>query len=167
MGTFAVQIAKSFGAEVTGVCNARKVDLVRSIGADHVIDYMEEDFTKTGKRYDLIFALGGDHPISAYRRALSPGGIYVCAGGSMAQYFQALLLGPLISMLGSKKMGIAMPVPNREDLVFLSELCDAGKVRPVIDRCYPLSEVSEAIRHLEDGHARGKVVITVEPISRA
>jgi NADPH:quinone reductase-like Zn-dependent oxidoreductase len=163
VGTFAVQIAKSFGAEVTGVCSKRKLDLVRSIGADQVIDYNREDFTKNGKRYDLIFAAGGHHSILDYKRALGPEGTYVCVGGSAAQYFQALLLGSLISRLGSKKMGIVMPRPNQKDLVFLMELVEDGKVVPAIDRRYQLSEVPEALRYLEEGHAKGKVVITVEP----
>jgi NADPH:quinone reductase-like Zn-dependent oxidoreductase len=162
VGTFAVQIAKSFGAEVTGVCSTKKLDMVRSIGADQVIDYAREDFTKSGQRYDLILAVGGYHPISDYKRALSPEGIYVCAGGSLAQYFQALLLGPLISMMGSKKLGSMYGNPNQKDYVLLIELFEAGKVVPVIDRCYPLGEVPEALRYLEEGHARGKIVITVE-----
>ena len=162
VGTFAVQIAKSFGAEVTAVCSTRKMDMVRSIGADHVIDYTQEDFTKSEERYDLILAVGGYHPILDYKRALSPEGIYVCTGGSLAQYFQAMLLGPLISMMGSKKMGSALGKPNQKDLVFLIELFEAGKVVPVIDRRYTLSEVAEALRYLEEGHARGKVVITVK-----
>ncbi len=162
VGTFAVQIAKSFGAEVTAVCSTRHLDLVRSIGADQVIDYTGEDFTKNGQRYDLIFAVNGYHPISDYKRALSPKGIYVAAGGSMAQVFQALLLGPWISMTGGKKMGALMPKPNPKDLVFMKELLEAGKVVPVIDRRYPLSEVAEAIRYLEEGHARGKIVISME-----
>jgi NADPH:quinone reductase-like Zn-dependent oxidoreductase len=162
VGTFAVQIAKSFGAEVTGVCSTRKLDMVRSIGADQVIDYTQEDFTQKEQRYDLILAVGGYRSISDYKRVLSPEGIYVCIGGSMAQYFQALLLGPLISMTGSKKMGVVMPKPNQKDFDFLIELFEAGKVVPVIDRRYPLSEVPEALRYLEEGHARGKVVITVE-----
>jgi len=162
VGTFAVQIAKSYGAEVTGVCSASKSDMVRSIGADQVIDYAREDFTKSGQRYDLIVAAGGHHPISDYKRALSPEGIYVCAGGSAAQYFQALLLGPLLSMTGSKKMGAMYGNPNQKNYEFLVELFEAGKVIPVIDRSYPLSEVPEALRYLEEGHARGKVVITVE-----
>jgi NADPH:quinone reductase-like Zn-dependent oxidoreductase len=162
VGTFAVQIAKSFGAEVTGVCSTRKLDTVRSIGADHVIDYTEEDFTRSGQRYDLILAVGGYHPISDYKRALSPEGIYVCIGGSLAQYSQALLLGPLISMMGSKKLGSMYGNPNQKDYVFLIELFEAGKVVPVIDRRYTLSDVPEALRYLEEGHARGKVVITVE-----
>jgi len=163
VGTFAVQIAKSFGAEVTGVCSTRNLDMARSIGADHVIDYTQEDFTKSGQRYDLILAANGYHPISDYKRALSPKGIYVCSGGSMAQVFQAMLLGPLISMTGSKKMGsMGVAKPNKKDLVFMKELLEAGEVVPVIDRRYTLSEVPEALRYLEEGHAQGKVVITVE-----
>ena len=162
VGTFAVQIAKSFGAEVTAVCSTRNLDMVRSIGADQVIDYTQEDFTKSGQRYDLILATNGYHPISDYKRALSPEGIYVCTGGSMAQIFQSMLLGPFISMTGSKKMGNSATRPNQKDLVFMKELLEAGKVVPVIDRRYPLSEVAEALRYLEEGHAQGKVVITVE-----
>jgi NADPH:quinone reductase-like Zn-dependent oxidoreductase len=163
VGTFAVQIAKSFGAVVTGVCSTRKLDMVRSIGADHVIDYTREDFTKSGQRYDLILAAGGYHPISDYKRALSPEGIYICAGGSMAQYFQATLLGALISMTGSKKLGSMFAKPNPKDYVFLIELFEAGKVVPVIDRRYPLSEVAEALRYYGEGHTQGKIVITVDP----
>jgi len=162
VGTFAVQIAKSFGAEVTGVCSTRKLDMVRSIGADHVIDYTQEDFTKSRQRYDLILAVGGYHPIFDYKRALSPEGIYVCPGGSLAQYIQATLLGPLMSMMGSKKLGSMYTNPNQKDYVYLIELFEAGKVVPVIDRRYPLSEVPEALCYLEEGHAQGKVVITVE-----
>jgi len=163
VGTFAVQIAKSFGAVVTGVCSTRKLDMVRSIGADHVIDYTREDFTKSGQRYDLILANAGDRSIFDYKRALTPEGIYVCTGGSLAQYFQATLLGPLISMTGSKKLGSMFAKPNQKDYVFLIELFEAGKVVPVIDRRYPLSEVAEALRYYGEGHARGKVVITVDP----
>lgn len=162
VGTFAVQIAKSFGAEVTGVCSTRKSDMVRSIGADHVIDYTQEDFTRNGQRYDLILAVNGYRPISDYKRALNVKGIYVMVGGSTAQIFQALLLGPWMSMIGSKKMGALTAKPDQEDLVFVKELLETGKVVPTIDRRYPLSEVGEAIRHLEEGHARGKVVITLE-----
>ena len=162
VGTFAVQIAKSFGAEVTGVCSTRNLDRVRSIGADHVIDYTEEDFTKSGQLYDLILAVSGYHSIFEYKRALSPKGVYVTIGGSLAQMFQAILLGPLIAITGSKKMGFLQYKPNEKDLVFIKELLEAGKVVPVIDRRYPLSEVAEAIRYLEERHARGKVVITVE-----
>ena len=163
VGTFAVQIAKSYGAEVTGVCSTRKMDKVRSIGADHVIDYTQEDFTKSGQRYDLILAAAGSHSIFDYKRALSPKGIYVCVGGSFAQYFQAMLLGPLISMMGSKKLGSAFGKSNQKDLAFLIELFEADKVVPVIDRRYPLSEVADAMRYYGEGHAQGKVVITVKP----
>ena len=161
IGTFAVQIAKYFGAEVTGVCSTRNLDMVRSIGADHVIDYTKEDFTKNGQRYDLIVATAGYRSIFDYKRALSPKGIYVSTGGSLAQTFQALLLGPFISMTGSKKLGTMLVKPN-QGLEFLKELLEAGKVKPVIDRRYPLSEVAEALRYYGEGHARGKVVITVE-----
>jgi NADPH:quinone reductase-like Zn-dependent oxidoreductase len=161
VGMFAVQIAKTFGAEVTAVCSTRNVDRARSIGADHVIDYTQEDFTKKEQRYDLILAANGYHPIWAYKRALRPKGVYVMSGGSMAQLFQAMLLGPLISMIGTKKMGNLSSKPNQRDLASLKELLEAGKVVPVIDRRYPLCEVPEAIRYLEEGHARGKVVITV------
>jgi len=162
VGTFAVQIAKSFGAEVTGVCSTNKLEMVRSIGADQVIDYTQEDFTQNGQRYDLIIAANGYHSISDYKRALSPRGIYVMTGGSMAQIFQAMLLGPWMSMTGSKKMGALSARSNQKDLAFLKELIEAGKVVPVIDRCYPLSEVAEALRYLGEGHAKGKVVITLE-----
>lgn len=163
VGTFAVQIAKSFGAEATAVCSTRNLDMARSIGADHVIDYTQEDFTKNRQRYDLIFAVNGYHPISDYKRALSPEGIYVCAGGPMAQVFQSISLGPFVSMTGSKKMvNMGVTKQSKRDLIFMKELLEADKVVPVIDRRYPLSEVPEAIRYLEEGHARGKVVITLE-----
>jgi NADPH:quinone reductase-like Zn-dependent oxidoreductase len=162
IGTFAVQIAKSFGAEVTGVCSTRNLDMVRSIGADHVIDYTQEDFTQNEQRYDLILATAGYRSIFDYKRALSHKGIYVSTGGAMAQTFQAMFLGPFISMTGSKKMGALMPKENPKDLVFLGELLKAGKVVPVIDRRYPLSEVGEALRYYEEGHSQGKVIITVE-----
>jgi NADPH:quinone reductase-like Zn-dependent oxidoreductase len=162
IGTFAVQIAKSFGAEVTAVCSTRNLDMARSIGADQVIDYTQEDFTKSGQQYDLILAANGYHPISDYKRALSPEGTYVCTGGSLAQIFQSILLGPLMSKTGSKKMGNSAKIPNQKDLVFMKELLEAGKVVPVIDRRYTLSEVPEALGYIGEGHARGKVVITVE-----
>jgi 2-desacetyl-2-hydroxyethyl bacteriochlorophyllide A dehydrogenase len=161
VGTFAVQMAKSFGAEVTAVCSTRNLDMARSLGADQVIDYTQEDFTKNGQHYDLILAANGYHSLSDYQRALSPQGIYVTTGGSMAQIFQAMLLGPWKSMTGSQKFGAITSKPNRKDLVAVKELLEAGKVRPVIDRRYPLSETAEAFRYLEEGHARGKVVITV------
>jgi NADPH:quinone reductase-like Zn-dependent oxidoreductase len=156
-----VQIAKAFGADVTAVCSTRNLATALSMGADQVIDYTQADFTQNGQRYDLILAANGYHPISDYKRALSPNGIYVMTGGSMAQYTQAMLQGPWISMTGSQKMGNLSLKPNKKDLVFMKELVEAGKVKPVIDRCYPLAEVPEALRYLEEGHARGKVVITV------
>lgn len=161
IGTFAVQIAKYFGAEVTGVCSTRNLDMVRSIGADHVIDYTQEDFTKSGQRYDLIVATAGYRSIFDCRRALSPHGVYVSTGGAMAQTFQSLLLGPLISRTGDQRFG-GMLVKSNKDLGFMTELIEAGKVKPVIDRRYPLSETGEALRYYAEGHARGKVVITVE-----
>jgi len=162
IGTFAVQIAKYFGAEVTGVDSTDKLDMLRSIGADHVIDYTKEDFTKNGQTYDLILDVAAHHSIFDYKRALSSKGIYLIVGGSRTAIFQALFIGPLISMTGSKKMGIPMEPNKREDLVFVKELIESGKVVPVIDRCYSLSETAEALRYLEEGKQRGKIVITVE-----
>jgi len=162
VGTFAVQLAKYFGAEVTGVDSTNKLDMLRSIGADHVIDYTQEDFTKNGQHYDLILDVVVHRSIFDYKRALSPKGICLFVGGSMTRVFLNVLLGPLISMMGSKKMGLGMWKPNKkEDLVFLKELLEAGKVVPVIDRRYTLSEVPEALRYLGEGHAKGKVVITL------
>ena len=160
-GTFAVQIAKSLGARVTGVDSTRKLNMMRSIGADHVIDYTQEDFTKNGQHYDLIIDNAAHHSIFDYKRALSPKGIYVMLGGSTAVIFQGMFLGPLISMTGSKKLGILMLKPNK-DLAFMKELFETGKVKPVIDRRYPLSEVAEALRYFGEGNHKGKVVITLE-----
>jgi NADPH:quinone reductase-like Zn-dependent oxidoreductase len=161
VGTFAVQIAKSFGAEVTAVCSTGNIDMVRSLGADHVIDYTKADFTQNGHRYDLILAANGYHPLSAYQRALNPQGIYVMTGGSTAQMFEAMLLGPWRSRKGGQRMGNSLAKPNQKDLMFIKELIEAGKVTPVIDRRFPLRDVADAIRYLEVGHAKGKVVITV------
>jgi NADPH:quinone reductase-like Zn-dependent oxidoreductase len=161
VGSFAVQIAKSFGAVVTAVCSPRNLAMASSIGADYVIDYTKEDFTQNGQRYDLILAANGYHPISDYKRALSPKGIYVMSGGSMAQMSQAMFQGTWISMTGSQKMGNINLKPNKDDLVFMKKLLETGKVKPVIDRRYPLSEVPAAFRYLDEGHAQGKVVITV------
>jgi len=163
VGTFAVQIAKSFGAEVTGVCSTRNVDMVRSIGADHVIDYTQEDFTKNGQHYDLIYCAVGNRSAAAYKRALNPGGICVVAGFTTISHmlFQVLFLGAWVSKTGSKKMGTMLAKPNQKDLVLIKELLETGKVVPVIDRRYTLSEIPEAIRYLEEGHAQGKVVITM------
>ncbi|MBE2241019.1 MAG: NAD(P)-dependent alcohol dehydrogenase [Caldilineaceae bacterium] len=162
VGTFAVQIAKVFGADVTAVCSTRNLDQARAIGADHVIDYTKEDFTQNGQRYDLILAANGYHPLSAYKRALAPQGAYVMAGGSMAQIFQAVLLGPWMSRGGDKKLGNVTAVPNQRDLMVMKEWLEAGEVVPVIDRCYPLLALPDALRYLGEGHARGKVVITME-----
>ena len=162
VGTFAVQIAKSFGTEVTAVCSTRNLEQARSIGAEHVIDYTKEDFTKNGKQYDLIFAANGYHSLSAYKRALTPKGIYVMAGGSMAQIFQSMLMGSMMSETGGRKMTGVSAKRNQNDLIFIKELFEAGKVKSIIDRQYPLSEAAEALRYLGAGHARGKVVIFVE-----
>jgi NADPH:quinone reductase-like Zn-dependent oxidoreductase len=160
-GTFAVQIAKSFGAEVTGVDSTGKLDMMHSIGADQVIDYTQEDFTNNGQHYDLILDNAAYHSIFDYKRSLSPRGIYVMVGGSTARIFQVMILGPLISMTGSKKMGLLLHKPNK-DLALMKELLEAGKVVPVIDRRYSLSEVPEALRYFGEGHAKGKLVITLE-----
>lgn len=161
VGTFAVQIAKSFGAEVTGVCSTRKLDILQSIGADICLDYTKDDFTKKTQRYDLILGVNGHHSISSYKRALSPNGIFVHVGGSGAQLFQAMTLGPWISMTGKKKMGSFLQRANQKDLIIMKELLEAGQVKPVIDRCYKLDEVPEAFKYFEEGHAQGKVVISV------
>ena len=158
VGTFAVQIARWFGAEVTGVCSTRNVDMVRSIGADHVIDYTQEDFTRNGQRYDLIFDTVANHPVSDCMRALGPEGTYVACAFSPV----ALFLGPLISRTGKRKVRGLNSKPNQKDLAFVKELLGAGKVVPAIDRRYTLSEVAEALRYFEEEHARGKVVITVQ-----
>jgi len=157
-----VQIAKSYGTEVTAVCSTGKMDLVRSIGADQVIDYTQEDFTQNGRLYDLIIGVNGYHPLSDYKRALSPEGTYVCIGGTMRQIFQSLLLGPLVSKKGGKQLKNASAQQSQKDLVVVKELLEASKVIPVIDRRYTLSEVPEAFRYFGEGHAKGKVIITVE-----
>jgi NADPH:quinone reductase-like Zn-dependent oxidoreductase len=161
VGTFAVQIAKSYDAEVTAICSSRNAEMVRTLGADQVIDYAREDVTRGGQQFDVILAASGHHSIWDYRRILSPGGRYVAVGGSGAQVFQANLLGPGISMVGSKKMGAMIMKPNAGDLDVMKGLLEAGKVTPIIDRRYPLEQVADAIRYLEEGHARGKVVIEV------
>ncbi len=161
VGTFAIQIAKAFGATVTAVCSSRNVDMVRSAGADRVIDYTKEDFTTQSQQYDLILAANGDRSIWDYRRALSVDGSYAMTGGSNRQLTEALLLGPLLS-LGRQRFGNILVKPNQADLHVLKELCEAGQLRPVIDRRFPLSEVPAAVQYVEDGHARGKVVVTVQ-----
>ncbi|MGA2310605.1 MAG: NAD(P)-dependent alcohol dehydrogenase [Candidatus Bathyarchaeia archaeon] len=159
VGTFGMQIAKSFGAEVTGVDSTGKLDMVRSIGADQVIDYTKEDFTKSGRRYDLILDVVVYRSILDYKRALSPKGIFVMIGGSIPRVFLIALTAPLITR--SKKLVILAHKPNSKDLIFMNNLFEAGKVAPVIDRRYPLSEVPEALRYFGKGHVQGKVVITV------
>jgi len=161
IGTFAVQIAKSFGTHVTGVCSTRNLDLVHSLGADLVIDYTKEDFTQNGQQYDLILATAGYRSLFDYKRALAPGGRYVATGGEMAQIFQPMLLGPWLSTDGRKMTNLAMK-PNKNDLAFVKELIEAGKVKPVIDKCFPLSEVPEALRYYGQGRSRGKVVVTMD-----
>lgn len=162
VGSFAVQIAKALGAEVTAVCSTGNVEIARANGADHVIDYTREDFTQSGKQYDLILACNGYQSLSEYRRALRPGGRYVATGGTMGQIFQAMLLAPVISVVGDKKMGSLGEVKqNRGDLMVMKELLETGKVKPFIDRRYPLSETAEALRYISEGHARGKVVIRI------
>ena len=160
-GTFAVQLAKLYGAEVTGVDNTGKLDFMRSLGADHVVDYTREDFTKNGKQYDLILDIVAHSSVFAYRRALRSNGSYFLAGGSVATILQVLLLGPWISIIESKKMRVLAVRPNTEDVDFMKELIEAGKVTPAIDKTYPLSEVPKAIGFVGEGHARGKVVVSV------
>jgi NADPH:quinone reductase-like Zn-dependent oxidoreductase len=165
VGTFAVQIARSFGTHVTGVCSTRNLDLVCSLGADQVVDYTQEDFTQSGQRYDLIFDAVGNRSLSAFRRVMSPNGTYLAVGapdgrwiGPLTPLLKPLLLSPFVS----QNLVPFIASITREDLVVLKDLIEAGKVTPVIDRCYTLAEVPEAIRYLEEGHARGKVVITFE-----
>jgi NADPH:quinone reductase-like Zn-dependent oxidoreductase len=163
VGTFAVQLAKSFGAAVTGVCGTRHLDMVRSIGADHVVDYTQDDFTRSGQLYDLIFDAVGNRSVSDYRRALSPEGTCVIAGfTTLSRLFEHMVLGSWMSRSRSQKVGLmGMAATPKQDLIVLNDLLEARKVVPVIDRCYPLSEAAEAIRYLEQGHAGGKVVITI------
>jgi NADPH:quinone reductase-like Zn-dependent oxidoreductase len=167
VGTFAVQIGKAFGAQVTGVCSTKNVDLVRSIGADEVIDYTQEDFTKRKERYDIIFDCVGNHSLLACRRVLNPKGTYLIIGGpdgrwigALARPINALVLSPFVS----QKMFMFLTKRNQQDLIIVRDLMEDGKVKPVIDKCYSLSEVAEAIRYLEQGHARGKVVVTTADI---
>ena len=166
VGTFAVQIAKSFGANVTGVCSTRNLDMIRSIGSDQVIDYTREDFTKSAQRYDVFLDCVGNHSLSASRRILNPKGIYVGAGGTTDNWMIRPLVRAFVSLLfslfGSQKLLMILAKPNKQDLNFMREQMESGTITPVIDRRYKLSEIAEAIRYLEKGHARGKVVITFE-----
>jgi NADPH:quinone reductase-like Zn-dependent oxidoreductase len=159
VGTFAVQIAKHLGAEVTGVCSTAKMELVRSIGADHVIDYTEENVTATGEQYDLILDTAGSHSMNDYRRALTPIGRYVMVGGPTGRFLRALILGPVLSKTGDRRYKSFNLKVDRDDLAFVAGLLESGDLTPVIDRHYPLKKVSDAIRYLEDGRATGKVVI--------
>jgi NADPH:quinone reductase-like Zn-dependent oxidoreductase len=161
-GTFAIQLAKLYGAEVTGVDNTGKLDFMRSLGADHVIDYTRNDFTKNGKQYDFILDLIAYRSAFAYARALKPNGSYYAVGGSVATFLQFLLFGPWIRRTSGKKVRLLSVQRNRKDLESVTELCENGKIVPVIDRQYPLSEVPEALRYVGEGRARGKVVIIVE-----
>ena len=161
-GSFAIQLAKLYGAEVTGVDNTGKLDFMRSLGADHVIDYTRQDFTKSGKQYDLILDLIAHRSVFDYQRALKPAGTYYFTGGSVATLFQILLLGPWIGKTTGKNIGLLAVPQNRKDLISITALCEAGKVVPVIDRQYPLREVPEALRYVGEGRAKGKVVITVD-----
>ncbi|MEV6197705.1 NAD(P)-dependent alcohol dehydrogenase [Streptomyces sp. NPDC051920] len=167
VGTFAVQIAKAFGAEVTGVCSTRNTELVRSLGADHLVDYTQEDFTRNGRRYDLVFDLVGNHSLTAFRRALKPTGTLVLSGGgvfeggSVVGPMSLLIRGQLMSRFSRHRLLVLAATPSQENLAALRELADSGRLTAVIDRTYPLSEVPEAIRYLEGEHARSKVVITV------
>lgn len=160
-GTFAVQIAKAFGAEITAVCSTRNNELVRSLGADHVIDYTQKDFPQNGEQYDLIIAMGGYRSLYDYERALRPEGIFVWAGGPLKGMFETMVLGSWVSRKGKKKLTFISHQPNQEDLVYVAELMETDKIKPVIDRCFPLKETAEAFRHYEAGHMQGKVVINV------
>jgi NADPH:quinone reductase-like Zn-dependent oxidoreductase len=160
VGTFAVQIAKHLGAEVTGVCSTAKMQLVRSVGADHVIDYTETDVTTAGVEYDLILDTAGSHSMSAYRGGLTSTGRYVMVGGPTGRFLRALILGPVLSMTGNRQFRGFNLTADREDLALVAGLLESGDLTPVIDRRYELREVPAAIRYVEDGHARGKVVIT-------
>jgi NADPH:quinone reductase-like Zn-dependent oxidoreductase len=160
-GVFAIQLAKQYGAEVTGVDRAAKHDLMRSLGADHVIDYTREDFTRNGIQYDLILDLVAYRSVFAYRRALKRGGSYFYVGGSVRLLFAILLFGPVIRRITGKKIGFLAVRPNTKDMLYIAELLQSGKLRSAIDRRFPLEEVPEALRYLGEGHARGKLVITV------
>ena len=162
-GTFAIQLARLYGAEVTGVDSTGKLDFLRSLGADHVIDYIREDFTKNGTQYDLILDVIAHRSAFAYARALKPKGTYFFVGGSVSTIFQILFLGPWIKRTSGRNIRILAVPQNRKDLISITELCEAGKIVPVIDRRYPLSQVPQALRYVTEGRAKGKVVITMGP----
>lgn len=162
IGTLAVQIAKFYGAEVTGVCSTRNVEMIESLGADHVIDYTKQDFTKSGQLYDLILAVRNTRSVYAIKRALNPKGIYVSTGsGSPVRLFQEMVIAPRIFQKEGKEIRVIFPKLNQEDLVFIKDLIESGKVKPVIDTSYPLSEIDQAFRYYSKGHARGRIVITM------
>jgi NADPH:quinone reductase-like Zn-dependent oxidoreductase len=160
VGTFALQIAKAFGAETTAVCSTRNVETARALGAHHVLDYTQVDFSRSGQRYDLILAANAHHSLLDYRRALRQDGIYVAAGGAVVRVIEAFLLGPLLSRIGRHKMGFFLANINQKDLNFLKDLLETRKVVPLIDRRYPLSDAADALRYLAEGHAQGKIVLT-------
>jgi len=164
VGTFAVQIAKSYGAIVTAVCSTRQVETARSLGADHVIDYSKDDFAQNGQKYDLILGANAHHSIFAYRRALKPHGVFVMVGGAMGRIFQAMLLGPILSRLGGRKFRFFIAKMTTNDLTILQGLLEAGKIAPIIDRIYPFPDAVAAFLYREEGHARGKVVITIDTV---
>lgn len=167
VGTFAVQVAKSLGAEVTAVCSPRNMEMARRLGADHVLDYTREDFTTTGKRYDVILAVNGYHPLRHYQRALKEKGRYVMVGGSNNQIFEALLQGGRFSRRGGQKFSVLTLQPNPADLPFLREKLESGELKPVIDRTYTLSQLPEAMRSFGEGRTRGKLVITINSTQAA
>jgi NADPH:quinone reductase-like Zn-dependent oxidoreductase len=160
VGTFAIQIAKAYGAEVTAVCSTKNVEMARALGASRVIDYRREDFARDGQRYDLILAANAYRPLADYRRALQPGGAYVMTGGGGMQILQAMVIGALVSMTSGRRMGNILALATKADLVALSELLESGKVKPVIERTVALRDVPDAIRYLEQEHARGKIVVS-------
>jgi NADPH:quinone reductase-like Zn-dependent oxidoreductase len=162
VGMYAVQLAKSFGAEVTAVCSTRNLDLARSIGADHVIDYSKEDFARNGKRYDLIIAVNGYRSLFDYRRALQPQGVYVCAGGALSQFLQAMLFGKWFSRKGGRTLGsMGIAKINQQDLLELSELFKNGKIAPIIDRTYSFDKTVDAMQYIVEHHAQGKIIIQI------
>lgn len=166
VGTFAVQLAKALGAHVTAVCGPRNIEQARALGADEVVDYTKGDITRSGRRYDLVLAVNGYHPLLAYRRILSPTGAYIMVGGAnnrlLRSMAQVMVFGPALSRAGGQRLRNMLAQPTQQDLEYLAGLLAAGTIKPVIDRCYPLDQTAEAFRYFEDEHARGKVVITVD-----
>ncbi|HSH01735.1 MAG TPA: NAD(P)-dependent alcohol dehydrogenase [Anaerolineae bacterium] len=162
VGTYMVQLAKVFGGEVTAVCSARNMEIAQSLGADHVIDYRQEDFTQNGKQYDLVIGVNGNRSLAEYKRVLAPQGRYICSGGSMRQIFQAILFGSFMSKQGGQTMSsMGVAKPSQKDLISVGELLKAGKIKPMIDKQYPLAQGADAFRYLGEGHAQGKIVITI------